>query len=203
MLRHTYKLPYGVGMADGYDLRGKAVDVLLAEFNALRAEMNQKKTAQITLVSLNVTAFATIIGFVGSQKAAASFLLVLPIASSTLGLLTLAQNRDVWTAARYIENTLRPLVAEYLRDNRLLGWEVFYGSNRIHRYLNSASLGLLFPAASSAVLVLIISSLAGPLELIAWLCGWALILAQAAVWAVRFRANLRNYPMRAKFGRAP
>jgi hypothetical protein len=42
---------------------GKVIDILIAEFNALRAEMLQKQSAQLTCLGLNLTALAAIAGY--------------------------------------------------------------------------------------------------------------------------------------------
>jgi hypothetical protein len=82
-----------------------------AEYVALRAEIAQRLSSQQALVALNITAIATIVGFVlaehtGSKQPSESLLLLVPVVSSVLGLLWLDHDRNIRRIAEYISTEL-------------------------------------------------------------------------------------------------
>jgi hypothetical protein len=80
--------------------------VRLAEYVALRAEITQRLSSQQALVALNLTAVATIVGFVLVKHSSKSLLLLVPVVSSVLGLLWLDHDRNIRLMALYIGTEL-------------------------------------------------------------------------------------------------
>jgi hypothetical protein len=81
-------------------------EVRLAEYAALRAEIAQRLSSQQALVALNLTAVATIVGFVLVKHSSKSLLLLVPVVSSVLGLLWLDHDRNIRLMALYIGTEL-------------------------------------------------------------------------------------------------
>jgi hypothetical protein len=77
-------------------------EVRLAEYEALREEIQNRSGLQQTLVGLNVTAIAAVVGFVLSKHGSTPALLVLPPVLLTLGYLWLDHHRVIGELERYI-----------------------------------------------------------------------------------------------------
>src|SRR5687768_11405744 len=65
----------------------RVVDIALAEFSALRNEIDNLANAQRTVMNMNITVVAAIAGFVLANRADPHLLIALPIASGAIGLL--------------------------------------------------------------------------------------------------------------------
>jgi hypothetical protein len=102
--------------------RDRAMDTVLAEYNALRTEITSTIGSQQTLVGLNITAAATVAGLVVAEKADPKLFLVAAALSSVLGLVYVASALHIESIGSYITNVLRPVAVEYTGDVRLLGW---------------------------------------------------------------------------------
>jgi hypothetical protein len=160
----------------------KVVDVALAEFNALRAEINQRIAAEATLDGLNFTVSATVVGLVLAEKVGVNVLVILPILYSGVKILAMQQNFVVIAAGKYIREQIAPLVREKLGDDRLFDWERFYAEDLARRrywWLSPVASLLIFPAFSVAIIVLVVPDLTRPLEWTAWLVGIVAITCQS------------------------
>jgi hypothetical protein len=73
----------------------------LAEYAALRAEIAQRSSFQQALIALNLTSAATVFGFVLTKHASEALILLVPVTSSTLGLLWLDHHRNIQLLATY------------------------------------------------------------------------------------------------------
>lgn len=105
------------------------VNVSVAEFNALRKEIGDRSSAQNTLVNLNLTAVAAVVGLVATHRAGDSLLLLTTVISSALGLLFADHARTIRNLGRYIKDDLRPALRKALgRD--ALAWEERSGQYR-------------------------------------------------------------------------
>jgi hypothetical protein len=83
----------------------------LAEFSALRQEIEYRTNAQLALISLNLTAVGTLAGFFLSNQADPLLLLLLPILCPAIGMLWLDH-------AFTIQN-----IGGYIKDHLGFGWE--------------------------------------------------------------------------------
>lgn len=77
----------------------------LAEFEALRKEIENRSNAQHQLITLNLTAIGTFLGFVLSSRADLKLLLLLPILAPAIGLLYLDHAVVIGLMGSYIQNT--------------------------------------------------------------------------------------------------
>jgi hypothetical protein len=78
-----------------------------AEFNAYRAEILARANFQHTLISIDLTALAALAGFVLSHHADKRLLLLLPIVSSSIGLLWYDHARNIESLGDYIRRDLQ------------------------------------------------------------------------------------------------
>jgi hypothetical protein len=154
---------------------GRSLDVLLAEFNAARTEIDRKNSARLTLISLHMTAVAAIAGLVLTRQADPRLLIVLPGVCTALGFTLLSESRDKALRAKYIDDVLRPLIIEATGDDRLLAWESYYDRGASSSYLvRVISTGLLFPGVALIALIASLPSVASVGDWIAWSVGLAL-----------------------------
>jgi hypothetical protein len=89
----------------------------LAEYNALRVEIDMKMKSQQQIVSLQLTLVGAAFGFVVSQRVSTVFLLVVPIISYLLCGQWVSQHHGIVRVSEYIRDEL---------DRRVpggLGWE--------------------------------------------------------------------------------
>jgi hypothetical protein len=91
----------------------KAVDVMVAEFNALRAEIVARTNSQAALVGVGLTALGVIVGFVVKDKANERLLLALPPLAALVNLLWSIENRRVTLIGAYIREALWPRLQRY------------------------------------------------------------------------------------------
>jgi len=150
----------------------------LAEFSALRAEVQRRSTTQQALVGLNLTVLAAVAGAVASSDVGADFLLVLPLVSSVLGLFWLDHARNIELIGSYIANELwhwEPSWESYGRNlNTRMSWRVLeFG----------LPVSLVFVGGSVAALVLtVVEGLGGRGAYVLWALGLALVTAYLAAW---------------------
>jgi hypothetical protein len=120
----------GFPIVEGMDRRGSSKAALdlgdgpLAEFVALREEMQERFKAQQMLLSLQLTLVATIFGFAISQRGIAALLLIVPFSSYLLCGRQVAQHFAGQRIAQYITDELTP------RVHGGLGWEQHHLSTR-------------------------------------------------------------------------
>jgi hypothetical protein len=103
----------------------EAVNIIIAEFQAMRTEIDNALSSQQTMININVTAIAVISGLVLAHKVAPLLLLIAAAISSGLGLYVLGSWYHVRRVISYINGFLRPLAIEYTGDERMLAWETW------------------------------------------------------------------------------
>lgn len=117
---------------------------IVAEFSALRQEIEYRSNAQLALVTLNVTAIGAVAGFALSNQAPRDIVLILAVLCPSLGML--------WTDhAMTIEN-----IGDYIRDTLRFGWECEVLDERrvkFKRLLFGFQIFLLFAGPAIASLV--------------------------------------------------
>jgi hypothetical protein len=99
----------------------RGVDVALAEFNALRAEIVSNITAQAALVGLGLTALGVIAGFVAKEGGDERLLLGIPPLAMLVALLHAAWSYRSASIGNYIANTLWPYLETQVGE--LPSWE--------------------------------------------------------------------------------
>jgi hypothetical protein len=174
------------------------VAVAMGEFACLRDEINGFRASSRIYTNLNLTTAAAITGFVLSHHASPLILLVLPAISSALGIGVMGNALRQRAVGKYIQGTLRPLVAEYVNEPRILGWEAYFRSfeRRIgSRILPlSMSMGLLFPATAIVALIWVIPHLGQGWTWIGWSVDAGLLLTQLAAWSWAAYLTTRRDP---------
>ena len=167
------------------------VDVALAEFSALRSEIDNLASAHRTMINLNITVVAAITGLVLANRADPHLLLALPLVSGAIGLVYQWYVMHAKHIGDYIDETLRPLLVEQTGDDRMLAWEHRLRTE-VYRRPGSAITSriayvLLFPAVPAASLVVTYQHLDSPWYWTTWLAGFGLLIVQVTVWWLQAR----------------
>src|SRR4051794_13710569 len=90
------RLSEGREDADGEaTARGQGIQVALAEFNALRSELDDHASAQNSLIALVVTAIGIVAGFVIKDHGDLRLLLILPVLVAAAGIHHAEQDRSI------------------------------------------------------------------------------------------------------------
>lgn len=100
----------------------EAVDVAIAEFNALRAEIISRMTAQAALVGIGLTAVGVILGLSVGEEGNKSLPLAIPAIALLVNTLSTAQTHRINLIGTYIRQSIWP----FLRDQagrELKSWE--------------------------------------------------------------------------------
>src|SRR5918997_5242633 len=106
---------------DTMDVQNPAAMVALAEFSALRNEIDNLANAHRFMMNLNLTVVAGIVGFILADKADPHLLFVLPIASSAIGLVYQWYVVHAMHIGNYINDCLRPILVGHTRNEHVLG----------------------------------------------------------------------------------
>jgi hypothetical protein len=130
----------------------KGLDVALAEYNALRAEIVARITAVHAIVGLGLTAVGIVAGIALAKDGHRSLLLVLPVVALLVNLLCTAENRAIIGAATFIRVDLWPHLTNYVGETPC--WETFVHERR------AARLGPRNALATETVTVLVFSGTA-------------------------------------------
>jgi hypothetical protein len=173
------------------DPRQSAATVALAEFSALRNEIDNLANAHRFMMNLNLTVVVGIVGFVLADKADPHLLFVLPIASSAVGLVYQWYVVHAMHIGDYINDRLRPILVERTRNEHILGWETHL-REVVYARRGSALAGrlaylLLFPAVPAISLLVLLSYLDSIWYTAAWIVGAALVLTQVVLWLLNVR----------------
>jgi hypothetical protein len=172
----------------------RILDLVLAEFNALNAEITSTASSQQTLISLNITAQAAVAGLVVADKADPKLLFVSAVLSSALGLVYVANAVHIANMGSYITDVLRLIAAEKTGEGRLLGWVQHYRvHHRVLRLLyRGLMIGGLFCGFPMVALVWVIPHLDTLWSRVAWGCSSCLLIIQIGAWAWYGQAMLRR-----------
>jgi hypothetical protein len=100
---------------------GNAVTVHVAEYQALRQEVNNRQTISNALVAADLTAFG--IGISATHQSLA-VLTALSVVSSLIWLFWLVQTLQIYRIAAYVALVLRPRLVS-ICNGELLDWEAF------------------------------------------------------------------------------
>jgi hypothetical protein len=169
--------------------RSLVINVALAEYAALRAEVTNRISGQDRMLNLYITATAALFGLALSGHANSLILLILPLLSAATRLLYHNHNLYIRLVSAYINDQLKPLVTDHLDEPRLLGWQQrsaeYQRGPWQRRLAHPAGLALLFPVPAAVALALVAARLASPWTWLAWSSGWLLLLAQVVLTSRR------------------
>ncbi|MDX5459555.1 hypothetical protein ACGFI5_06720 [Micromonospora tulbaghiae] len=163
----------------------RAFQALLAEYSGLLQLIDRKATVIATLVTFHITAVATIVGLLVARKGDVRLLVLVPLISSTLGLLVASQDRDARMAESYVETTLRPLVEEASGESRLWRWSehLVHGRDAVVVAITRAvPLGVLFPGLAILSLVATVPHMRSWLDWMGWSVGLLLTILLIVGW---------------------
>ncbi|MEV6695226.1 hypothetical protein AB0M35_27510 [Micromonospora sp. NPDC051196] len=166
--------------------RSAVVEVALAEFSALRSEIDNLANAHRAMIGLNITVVVAISGFILAEKARPQLLLVIPLASGAIGLVYQWYVLHAKHIGDYINDSLRPLLIDHTQDERVLAWEQRLRT-KVYARRGSGLAGqlaylLLFPTVPVASLAIALLYLDSGWHWAAWLAGAALSVAQVTIW---------------------
>lgn len=126
------------------DLRSETLaQLVIADFNDRRSEINNRTTFQHVLISLNITAAGALGGFaLGDGQPNYSLLLLVPPICSALAMLWANHAYTIRQIGEYIKRSVRPFVAD--EEDDLWRWELehdiflgeFGGASRPHLLTN-------------------------------------------------------------------
>ncbi|MET8906569.1 hypothetical protein [Micromonospora sp. NPDC004551] len=168
-------------------------NLLVAEYNAIRAMMAQKSAASHALVGAYLTVVAVILGFVVANRADPRLLLAVPVLAAISGITILRRRRDREAANSYIREVLRPLAVECSGDDRVFRWDDFYAQQRDARsLLYEFGLQLVFPLSGLVCLFVTLPLLGSVGDWSAWLAGLGFLVALISAYVRQNRAHLRR-----------
>lgn len=175
-----------------------AVEIALAEFNALRTEIISHITAQTTVIGLGITALGIIVGFVAKEGADDHLLLVVPPLSMFVILLHTAEHYRMRMLGDYIRTRLWPFLEE--RAGPIPSWE-----GRVARYRSSQGAFAKAIAFDSPAIILFLAASVAALGWVwdyednFWRAGWLMtVIALVTPVAVALRSDSGIRP-----GRSP
>jgi hypothetical protein len=93
-----------------------AMNALIAEFNAIRAEIIFRATSQSTLMQINITAAGTIAVFALANDRYILAMIIIPILSPVLGILWLDHDATIMKLGGFIEKKLKPAYGRIVKD---------------------------------------------------------------------------------------
>jgi len=161
-----------------------AVVIALAEFNALRSEIDGALGAQQALINVNIVSAGLVSGFVVANEADVRLLLVSTILSAALGLYVQGSWYHVRRITSYIESNLRPVLIEYSQDPRIFSWEreVRRRRDALGRILPTAlSMGVMFTLVPLVMLIWVARHLQDQLSWSVWALSLLLFLVHLSV----------------------
>ncbi|MFI6331866.1 hypothetical protein ACIBBG_26590 [Micromonospora chersina] len=166
-------------------------NLLVAEYNAIRAVMAQKSAASHTLVGAYLTVVAVILGFVVANRADPRLLLAVPVLAAISGITILRRRRDREAANTYIRDVLWPVAVECSGDDRVFRWDDFYARQKNSRsLLYEFGLQLVFPLSGAVCLFVTLPLLGSVGEWLAWLTGLGFLVALVSAYVHQNRDHL-------------
>ncbi len=181
----------------------KNVESWLSEFRALRDEIERRGRVQYTLITLNMTALATLLGIAFSSPEwwEPRIWLVIPILSSFLSLLHLNQDFTIATIGHYIRDKIRPKLCELTGDVEVMGWELWTREEtRRFKIPRELTFGLAAPSLYILPSMIILIATFGMVfssegwMIATWIVGLILTLLSLCGWYYRYPYWLGKSP---------
>ncbi|QGN50474.1 hypothetical protein GKC29_29055 [Micromonospora sp. WMMC415] len=186
------------------EMPDRALTAALADAAAIRGTIERKATHNQNVIGLHLTVVAAVAGFILAEKADLRLLLILPLVSAALGLNVVSQYRDIRIAGDYIEQVLRPAIAQYTGNGTLFGWEAFYWKRKHDGHLAQATaMGLIFPGVSTLALAITLPAVRTLADRLAWVVGAGMLVLLLASWTNRLSEMARARRVRLLRRRMP
>lgn len=159
----------------------RSVDVALAEFNALRAELVSHLTTQAGVVGLGLTALGVIVGFTVKEGGSERLLLAIPPLTLLVVLLHTAGSWRSALLGNYIRKDLWPYLARRVGDKSLPSWEDRVAARQRPWKAVPIALIIDFPAMAIFIVASVLALIqVGGWDLL-WLGGWLAVVGAIAV----------------------
>ena len=177
----------------------KRADVLLAEFNALRAEIVARVSSQYTIVGLGLTALGVVIGFVVRNGDDRRLLLAVPPLAAVVNLLYAGEAYTIATMGNYIREEL--WTALQCQVGVLPSWEHHLALRRKGKLNIGKTLIVdgpsvaLFPVVS-VIAMLLVNHVSTALKVAGWLLTTAAIVIPIWLGAANARDRAAKAPSR-------
>ncbi|MEU2612136.1 hypothetical protein ABZ570_11210 [Micromonospora sp. NPDC007271] len=179
------------------EMPDRALTAALADAAAIRSTIERKAIHNQNVIGLHLTVVAAVAGIILSETADLRLLLLLPLVSAALGLNVVSQYRDIRIAGEYIEQVLRPAIAQCTGNGNLFGWETFYWKRKHDGHLAQAvAMGLIFPGVSALALAITLPAVRTLADQVAWGAGAGMLLLLLASWANRLVEMVRARRLR-------
>lgn len=133
----------------------KAVDVVVAEYTALRAEITTRLTIQATLVGTGLTVSGVVLGLALGKDGNQQLLILVPALAAVTILLVAEQTAKVAAVGRYIRTTQADYMRRSLADSGLPSWEKSIADRRRRVSLFDATIDGVFVSASAASVIML------------------------------------------------
>ncbi len=179
------------------EMADRALTAALADAAAIRSIIERKAIHNQNVIGLHLTVVAAVVGIILSETADLRLLLLLPLVSAALGLNVVSQYRDIRIAGEYIEQVLRPAIAQYTGNGNLFGWDAFHWKRKHDGHLAQAvAMGLIFPGFSAIALAITLPAVHTVADGVAWAIGAGMLLLLLASWANRLAEMVRARRLR-------
>jgi hypothetical protein len=160
--------------------RDRAVDVALAEFNALRSEMVSRITTQAAVVGLGLTALGIIFG-VAIKDGQGPLLLAVPPVALLVVMIYMAETFRCAVIGTYVRDKLWPFLQARAGDETMPSWEVEVASKGRPVEALAKALVIDFPAMAIFVVASGAALWWAPRFAFLWWLGCLMTLASMAV----------------------
>lgn len=117
------------------------ISALLEEFKLLRGEINQRSTAQATLIQINIAAIGIVLGAFFSNTLDNRVLFIIPVISPMLGMLYLDHNLAIGNLGRFIQSEIKPALFQRI-GAELPDYEEFVRTLELRRLERGFLLGV-------------------------------------------------------------
>ena len=142
--------------------KNQILQAILAEYNALRTEIQNRSGIQSTILQIHITAMTFILGGILTQSFGHWLVFLLPIEATLFGLWWLDHAFIIMELGTYIRVFVEPRVSRLVNEDKVMSWEAGYreGITVPSRRRNSAFHWLVFATfAGPALISLLYSSI--------------------------------------------
>lgn len=178
------------------------VQVMLAEYSALRAEVDRRANVQWNVLALQITSTGVIASLAISRVTDIALLLVIPLSSYMLGSRYIIHDYHINLISKYIRDSLSRQLQGHLPWE---SWKISQTPDVMpRRWLTTTGWGLLHPTRLAfegvAWLALVTAGFAAAYAWRDKAPEWVLILGFALLWIL---AGLATYSLHRLFNRSP
>lgn len=139
---------------------GKRVDILVVEYQALKAEQCSRIGTRDNLIYATLAAYGAVLLGVGSRNASILFLLLIPAIGVLMGWTHLINDDKISAIGDHIQENIRPSLMAQLGGDDLFAWEQAHRSRpgqrrRKRLQLGADTLAFVLPACMSILVYML------------------------------------------------